>query len=128
MAGKEIQLSCGRIWLDDNDIMRLVYDPGIEITLRESKEVGAALQELSQGRKKPLLVDARTLKNISREARVYWESEEITQTISATATLSSPIVKVLGSLYTSLNKPPFEIKYFSTETEALKWLKTLREA
>ena len=89
----------------------------------ELKEIGAILQEFSQGKKKPLLTDARLLKNINREARVYWESQEITQTIAATATLSSPIVRVLGSLYTSLNKPPFEIRYFSSQSDALAWLK-----
>ena len=127
MIGKVIELSCGKMWLDDDGIMRLIYSQGVNVTLKEAKEVGAILQEFSQGKKKPLLVDARLLKNINREARIYWESQEITQTINATATLSSPIVRVLGSLYTSLNKPPFEIKYFSSEAEALEWLKSFLE-
>ena len=123
MADHVIELSCGKMWLDEDGIMWLVYASGIEVTLKESKEVGSALNVLSAGSRKPLLVDARSLKNINREARVYWESEGVTRTIKATATLSSPMVKMLGSLYTRLNRPPFEIRYFSSEAEALEWLK-----
>lgn len=123
MTNHVIELSSGKMWLDENGIMRLVYAPGADVTLKEAREVGSILNKLSAGVRKPLLVDARLLKNINREARVYWESEEVTRTISATATLSSPIVKVLGSLYTSLNRPPFEIRYFSSESDALEWLK-----
>ena len=123
MEENVIELSCGKMWLDEDGIMRLVYALGIEVTLKESEEIGLALKELSAGGSKPLLVEARSLQNINRDARLFWESEDVTSTISATATLSSPIVRVLGSLYTKLNKPPFEIRYFLSESEALEWLK-----
>ena len=127
MTGKIIDLSCGKMWLDDEGIMHLVYSTGVEVTLKEAKEVGSVLHELSQGMKKPYFVDARLLRNINREARVYWQNEEVIQCIRATATLSTPIVKVLGTIYSNLNKPPFEIKYFSSEADALEWLRGFKE-
>ena len=93
--------------------MWIAYVQGSEVALKDAEEIGSNLRELSQGKKKLLLIDARLLKNINRDARIYWASKEVTQTIKAAAILSSPVASMLGALYSRLSKPPFIIKYFS---------------
>lgn len=123
----KIALSCANVWLGDDGILQLRYHPGAEITIMEAKMVGEAIIHASKGSKHPLYADMRGLKSMSREARVYFASEELTKWTSAVATRDSLISKVIVEFYLKLNKPPYPMKYFSSEDKAIKWLKEFVE-
>ena len=126
MTEKIYELGFARVWMDEDGIVRLVYSPGTHVTLKEAQEGGAAIIELCQGVKRPVFIDSRGLKNVDREARLYSVSEEAaTPWIIAMATLTSPITKVLGELFVKLNKPPYQIRFFTSEDAAFVWLRTI---
>ena len=128
MERKEIDLGCGKMWLGEDHIIRVVYNEGLEVALEEARQTSLALRELSQGVAMPVLVDARRVKSISREARSYFATREVTQMVGAVAALSSPMIRMLATLYVNLNRPPFEIRYFTSEAEGLRWLKEVHNA
>ena len=118
-----IETRIAKIWLDQEGIVQAEFLPGVEVTLDDARELTLALNSLCQGKKRPFLSDSRLLKSMDRDARIYWQTEEAVKMIKATAVLSSPIIRVLGALYTNLNKPSLELGYFSSKSEALEWLR-----
>ena len=128
MTVEPIDLGFVKVWRDEEGVLRLVYAPGASLTVREIQATAFAMRELSEGKKRPVFVDARGLRSIDREARAYALSEEsATEWIIALATLNTPINKLLADLYTKLNRPPYPLKYFVSEAQALEWLRSFLE-
>jgi hypothetical protein len=124
LAEKTFDLEFVKIWRDPGGVICLRYTQGAVVTVNEVKQTAAAMNELSEGIKRPVFVDARGLVNVNREARIYSLSDESsTRWILALGTLITPVVQVLGNLFTAINKPPYPVKYFTAEDEAMKWLK-----
>lgn len=115
----------GKIWLGDDGIVRVVSTfPQGKMTLAEAKEVFSAILKVSKGKKRPLFVDIRDIKSADRESREYTASEGVSSVLSAMALLiGSPISKVIGNFFLGLNKPKFPVKIFTSEAEAIRWLK-----
>jgi hypothetical protein len=64
------------------------------------------------------------MNSITKEAREYYAGEEAGEAIKATALLiKSPVAKVLGSLFLGINKPKVLLKLYTSEKEAIEWLK-----
>ena len=121
---QEIMLQTGRICLEEDGIVRATYFPKAEETLAEAKEHIAAVVKVSRGNKYPVLVDCRKLKSITREAREYYAGKETANAVNAMAVLmGSPVSRTLGNFFMRLNKPLSPTRLFTSETEALEWLK-----
>ncbi len=61
---------------------------------------------------------------MTRDARVYFAGSESKKVHSAAALLAqSPLSKVLGNLFLGLNKPLFPTRLFTSEKDAIEWLK-----
>jgi hypothetical protein len=128
MAGKTIELGFAKFSLSDDGIIRLVYAQGVEITLREVEKGAEAIKELCQGVKRPMFVDGRGIKHMNREARLHsLQKDSATPLISAIASVNKPLLTMLGALFVNLIKPPYPLKLFSTESEAIEWLKNFLE-
>jgi hypothetical protein len=115
----------GKIWLGDDGIVRAVSTiRQEEMTLANTKATFSAILKVSKGKKRPLFSDIRDIKSADRESREYAASEEVVNVVSAMALLiGSPISKVIGNFFLGLNKPKFPVKLFTSETEAIEWLK-----
>ena len=112
-----------KIWLED-DIIHIVSLPGTEETLETAKENLAAVKKLVKNGKKPLLADMSQIKSVSREARECYSRKESEEFTSAMALIAkSAVSKVIGNFFLGLNKPPYPIKLFTSEKEAIDWLK-----
>ena len=97
---------------------------GAEVILADTQENAAAFDKLSEGKKRLVLIDIKEVKSISREARQYYGSEKMTESASATALLvGSPVTRVIGSFFLGLYRPSHPVKLFTSEAEAIKWLK-----
>jgi hypothetical protein len=84
--------------------------------------------KISKGKKLPLLVDSRNIKSMEREARVYYAGEEGRKSVSACALLiGSPVSRVIGNFFMGLNKPLVPTRLFTSETEAIEWLRRFIE-
>ncbi len=123
MASERIRTDTSEFWIDDDGILRAVSLAGVE-TLETAKANVAAASRLAAGRLIPVFIDLRNMKTISREARVHYAGEEAASHSLAQALLiESRISKVIGNFFIGLNKPPFPTRLFTSEAEAIEWLK-----
>jgi hypothetical protein len=83
--------------------------------------------EASKGISYPLLIDARNVQSITKEARDYFASEEGVSLLLASALiLDSVLGKFLGNFFLQINKPKTPLKLFIDEKEAFKWLQQFK--
>jgi hypothetical protein len=113
-----------RLWVGDDGICRIIHVPDAEVTLEDAQETMAAYKKIYNGRKLPLLIDTKTMRSLSREARHYYAGEEAASCASAAAIIvGTPVSKVLGNFYIGLSNPHLPSRLFTSEEEALTWLK-----
>jgi hypothetical protein len=123
MDSEEI-LRTARLRLGDDGIVRIIWVPGAEVTLEDAKETMAAYLKLNKGKRLPLFVDTKTMKSLSRDARKYYAGEEAAKVASAVAIIvGTPVSRVLGNFYLGLSNPHLPSRLFTSESEALEWLK-----
>lgn len=113
-----------RIWVGEDGIARIIHVPGAEVTLADAQETMANYKKINQGKRLPLLIDTKTMKSLSRDARHHYAGEEAAGCASAAAIIiGTPVSKVLGNFYLGLSNPRLPSRLFSSEDEALEWLK-----
>jgi hypothetical protein len=112
-----------RIWLQDG-IVRCVVLPTTSHTLADARENDDAVVSLAGGRRLPMLLDIRASRGLDREARQYYVRPEAAGQLTAVAMLiDSQIGRILGNFFMTVNKPPFPLRLFTAEADALVWLK-----
>lgn len=118
-----------KFWLGEDDIVRVVVLPFIKTDAADAQENLAVFKYLARGKKLPVLADIREVTFISREARqLYVKDKNVHAYISALAlVVSSPISRVIGSLFLGISRLPVLTRLFNSETEALAWLKSHQE-
>lgn len=119
-----------RIELGQDGIVRLKQPVGTKMGLTEAKAIVAALVDLGKGSKILLINDLREHQGFTsnREARAYMAGKETGDVVQASAFLiGSPVSKVVGNFFMSVNKPLFPIRMFTSEAEAVEWLKGFLE-
>ena len=113
-----------KIWVGEDGIARIIHAPGADVTLADAQETMVAYQKLNKGKRLPLFIDTKTMKSLSREARHFYAGEEAAANASAAAIIvGTPVSKVLGNFYLGLSNPKLPSRLFSSEDEALAWLK-----
>lgn len=124
MANEVIETRTAKTWLGEDGIIRQIIFSSTHHTLADAKENVATTMKLGKDKKHPMFYDARKLKSIERDARIYYAREEANKaTCAAAIIVGLPISSVIGNLFIGLNKPLYPAKLFSSEDEALKWLK-----
>ena len=120
-----IETRTTKIWLDDNDIIRIVTKPGItKQTLSDAVENMDALEKVRLGRKRPLFVDIRGAMSTDAQGRKHYSRPELVDHFTSCAFIvDSPLSRVIGSLFLGMNKPPFPVRLFTSEADAINWLK-----
>jgi len=117
-----------KIWLDEKEgIVVAIYTPGAEETLEDAKMNIAAAENLCADKKRPIFIKGPH-KSMTRDARIYY-TEKAPHFISAIAIISnSAFVKILGYFLLTLNKTinqdKFPVHFFTSEEEAIQWLRT----
>jgi hypothetical protein len=124
MEGEQLEIRGARLWLGEDGIFRFIHVPGSVLALEDAREIMAGYLQLYEGKRRPALIDMRNLKSFDREARKYFAGEEARQTVRAQAiVVGSPVSRVLGNFYLGLSPPQTPIRLFTSEDEALEWLK-----
>lgn len=128
MENKEETTRKARLWLGQDGVARVIWEPGAEVTLDDARETMAAYLKINKGKRRPLLIDTKTMRSLAREARSYYAGEEAASVASAVAILvGTPVSRVLGNFYIGLSNPRLPSRLFTSEGEALKWLKRYLE-
>ena len=109
------------IWVEAG-MLRLSVKPRTTYTLADSTTVIAAFRELSEARPMPLIIDVPGYPNADRDARKYWSSAEVRRLITSMAiVVHSPVMRVIGTFFIRLGKPPFPCKLFGDLEAAIAW-------
>lgn len=112
------------ISLDDDGIIRTRMQPGVfDLELADAQDVIRAVTTVSGGVRRPVLVDLRELRSMTRECRKYFAGPETAAAEAAVALLVvSPVGRAVGNFFMGLNKPLVPTRLFTSEPEAMVWL------
>ena len=113
------------ISLGDDGIIRMQMQPGVfDLELADAQEVIGAVSALCGGVRRPVLVDLRGVRSMTRECRKYFAGPETAAAEAAAALLVvSPIARAIGNFFMGLNKPLMPTRLFTSEDDALVWLR-----
>ena len=126
METEKIKISDTELWIEDG-IYCITHKKGKKGTLETAKEELRIHRELGGGKKMPLFADMRGMKGANPEARDYGNSEEVKSTYSAVGILiGSTFTRIIGSMFMKINKPPYPVKMFTEQEEALEWLQQFK--
>ena len=119
---KKFSTDTADFWLDANGIIRRVIHVGADETLDEAKKGLKIMLDISGGMKRPLLIDLRGMKSITREARQFLSSESSKHFTAVATIVDSPITKMIGNFAMRINPLGITVRIFSDESKALEWL------
>jgi hypothetical protein len=110
-----------RMWLRPDGIVQLAWAPRINVLLEDAVAAFAALAQVTGGRSSPLLVDMRDVGQQARPARLEFARRY--DVVSAVAlVVGSPLSRMMGNLFMSMNKPLTPTRLFDKEAPAVEWL------
>jgi hypothetical protein len=121
----EIRTRFGKIWLREDGIVQMFINPGAKFTLADARESSAGIVKLSQGRRRPILADARGLKSADLAARN--ETAALEEVMSAAMLIESAVSRMIGNIFLATQKTSFPVRLFNSEAEAIEWLKEFLE-
>jgi len=126
MTTEAITTRTGKIWLRADGIVQAVLiSPNSQHSLEDAQANIAAVAALHPAKRRPMLIDMRAAQKIEREVRVYYSSVEVS---TARALLvGSPVSQVIANFFISLGRHPVPTRLFTSETEAVAWLKNFIE-
>lgn len=119
-----IETRAQHLWIDDEGIVHVIVKPHAEVSLPDAVEAVRAVAQLGEEVKRPTLVDMRSVKSITRDARMYFAGAETAKAETATALIvGSPLTRAIGNFFLGLNKTTLPCRLFTTEADALAWLR-----
>lgn len=120
------ELTCFYTWKGEDGIVRTKIKPGSDVSINEAKENSEAVNALFTGNKFPLMIDARGIRSMSREARNQFTTKgRETHARAFAIIIDSSLSKVIGNFFLGINRPAVPTRLFDNETEAKTWLRTL---
>jgi hypothetical protein len=123
MRDGEVKLRTGTFWREAG-ILRGECFEGAEETLEDAKEQIVVQRKMLDGKPLPFLMDIRRVRSLSRESRAYFAGAESAEVFRATALLvASPLSRAIGNFFLGLNRAQMPTRLFTSEDEALAWLR-----
>lgn len=121
----EIKTRTATIWLADDGVVHVKVDEGAVSSLDDARTNVEAVAQLLAGRKAVAVIDIRKVGPTPREARLYFTGPETGRVCRAVALLiDSPLSRMVANFQTGLNKGAFPFSVFTSEDDALAWLRT----
>jgi hypothetical protein len=125
MTASRVTTRTSELWVREDGITHVVDLPNFIKTVKDAKEIMAVIVELNHGKPVPVLVDIRAGLGADRETRAYYAGKEILESTRALALLvESRLTRLMANLFISINQPAVPTRLFTSEDEAIAWLKT----
>lgn len=122
-----VETSTFRTWIGRDNITRIVILPTDRDKAEDLQELIEAVLKLCNGELRPAIVDIRDLKILSRGIRKYYGDKDRPRAATASAFLvDSSLSKLFGNVFLQLAKSFYSAKLFTSEDEAVTWLKELK--
>lgn len=123
-ARQVIETRGGRMWLRDDGIIHYLALPDVDQTAQDADDIIRAGAQVAGGVRRPGFVDLRPIRSIDRGARLFYAGPVSASVNTALALLvESPFSRIVGNLFLGTTRPPFPCRMFTSEAEALAWLK-----
>jgi hypothetical protein len=95
-----------------------------EIDLEKAVTNFEASKLITRGRRYAAFTDARGFMSITKEGMAYGGTPEVNEPVIAHAILINSLAnRLLGNFLIKFYKPPAPTRIFTTESEALEWLR-----
>ncbi len=113
----------------EDGILHIHLKAGAEIGIADAVLALEAMEKLSEGKKRPVLIDAGEFSSVDKEVREFSAGSE-----SNTFTLADAIAydnigqKLMATFYVNKNKPVVPTRLFSNKDQALAWLRTFLQS
>lgn len=107
--------------LDADGLLRLTWPRDASITEADAEAAMAEVNTLCGESRHPMIVDMATTSDVSRGARAVFGRPCQASRIALLG--ASPVDRVIANFFLGLNKLPCPTKFFTSEAEALSWLK-----
>jgi hypothetical protein len=123
-----VTLRTGRFWLDEEGFLRGECFEGAEETLVDAEEQLREQRILVQaqgGSARPFMMDISRVRSLSRDSRNYFARSPASQELFSCVALivGSPLSRAVGNFFIGLNKPLMPTRLFTSEADALEWLR-----
>ncbi len=116
-----------KIWLDENGIMYVKTHAKAQIDLDDMKTIMDAQVTMSGGQTMPILLDMRQIQSTTREAREYAARNASQTSLCVAMLVGSAVSRISGNFFMNFNKPVVPTRLFTSEAEAIEWLKGFLE-
>jgi hypothetical protein len=113
------------IELDERDIVHVRYEPDTNLKVDILREVFGRIEEVSGGRRLPVIVHMENIKSADRETRSFAGSSNVASIMALLS--SSPIDRAIGNFYMFVSNPTTPTKMFSSEEDAIRWIEDHRK-
>lgn len=110
----------GTVALQDDEIIHLLWKPGVRIEAADAQAAMAAVNTVAQVSEYPMLVDMSTTESLSRQARSVFTIRCAASRIALLGT--SPVDRLLANWSLGVQSLPCPTRFFNSRTEAVKWL------
>ena len=127
MENEVIETPTAKFWLRGDGIVQAVNLSRSQITLADAKENVTAVLKVANGKRVPLFVDTTSVRSVTREARLYYREEAAVHATAAAILVGSTISRVIANFVVGLDNPAIPARLFTSETEAIEWLKGFLE-
>ena len=110
-----------RMWLRPDGIVQMVWVTQAESDHEDAIAAISAMNELTGGRRSPLVVDLRDSGQQTRPARLEFACRD--DLVSALALIvGTPLSRIMGNFFLRVSKPLYPARLFDDEASALAWL------
>lgn len=104
-------------------ITYIVYKPEV-VDLEVAEKCTAKRHEILPETPLYVITDYTAVKNTTREARQYFTGPYASYNMKAVVLLiNSPVGRIMGNFFISLNKPPYDFKLFNDLFKAEEWVR-----
>lgn len=124
MKNEIVETRVARLWWADDGIFWVVILPNVEVDAPDIDEVFQSRLQLTGHTSVPIYTDLRAIRSATRKALLRSGHTDVQAGITAIGvSISSPVSRFVGTFFMRLSRLPYPFKIFTSEEEALNWLK-----
>jgi hypothetical protein len=125
----QVTTSVSTARIDQDRVVYWDYNDGAVVTLEEAKEEIVIIGRLVTPKGGRLLIDIRSIRSITREARALFASDETSGmgVIGLALVIKSSVSRMIGNVYFYWNKTAHPTRLFTDPEKARAWLVQLPE-
>jgi hypothetical protein len=109
-----------QMWVGAGEIARMVCLPNC---VHNAEDAQQNIHAIVDAKPRPIIVDIRRLKSVSRAAReVYRDHKQNPDLVAVAMVVDSPLSRIIGNFFLGVSRVYVPTRLFTDEQVALRWL------